>query len=113
MTVWTYQRGETVVLALDAVIGDPALVTAASVILKRAVIPDRIPGESEPDAATLTVEPRDASGDIPAGWFATLSAEDCGELAPGAYYAGLSLTLVDGAVVKGTSPRIVIQEAVA
>jgi hypothetical protein len=99
MTPYTYQRGETISLALDAVTGDPTLVTAISAAMKP--VP---PGRSEasanaPFAASFSVSPRSALGDEPAGWTLTIPAVVSASLSPGAYVADARLEVAGGVIV--------------
>ena len=99
MTPYTYQRGETISLALDAVIGDPAQVTAISAAMKPV-----LPGRSEASAdagfaASFLVTARTASGDIPAGWTLTIPALASAGLLPGAYVADARLEVAGGVIV--------------
>jgi hypothetical protein len=99
MTPYIYQRGETISLALDAVSGDPASVSAISAKLK-AVPPGRttVPA-SAPVAASFAIASRAAAGDIPAGWTLTISAATSAGLAPGAYLADARLEVAGGVIV--------------
>lgn len=99
MTPYVFQRGETISLALDAVTGDPATVSAISAQLK-AIPPGRTsapPGE--PIAASFTISPRSASGDDPAGWTLVLTAATSAGLLPGSYLADARLTVAGGVIV--------------
>ena len=99
MTPYTYQRGETISLALDAVTGDPAQVTAISAAMKP-VLPGRTEASaSAPFAASFTVTPRLASGDEPAGWTLTIPAIVSASLSPGAYVADARLEVAGGVIV--------------
>ena len=99
MTPYTYQRGETISLALDAVTGDPALVTAISAAMKPVS-----PGRSEasanaPFAASCSVSPRPALGDEPVGWTLPIPASASASLSPGAYVADDRLEVAGGVIV--------------
>jgi hypothetical protein len=99
MTPYTFQRGETITLALDAVTGDPADVSAISAAMKP--IP---PGRTEaavdaPFAASFIVTTRPASGDIPAGWTLNIPAFISASLTPGAYVADARLEVAGGVIV--------------
>ena len=99
MTPYTYQRGETISLALDAITGDPAQVTAISAAMK--AVP---PGRSEASAsasfaASFLVTARAASGDDPAGWTLTIPAIVSTSLSPGAYVADARLEVAGGVIV--------------
>ena len=99
MNPYTYQRGETISLALDAVTGDPAIVTAISSAMKPVS-----PGRSEasanaPFAASFAIAARPASGDEPAGWTLTIPALVSASLSPGAYIADARLEAAGGVIV--------------
>jgi hypothetical protein len=99
MTPYIFQRGETILLALDAVTGDPLSVTAISAVLK-AVPPGRtgVP-DGAPVAATFSISPRAAQGDIPPGWTLSIPAATSSGLAAGAYLADARLELASGVIV--------------
>jgi hypothetical protein len=99
MTPFSYQRGETISLALDAVSGDPLGVTAISAAMK-AVLPGRTNiADGTPVAASFVVTARAAAGDIPAGWTLTIPAATSASLPPGAYLADARLEVAGGVVV--------------
>jgi hypothetical protein len=99
MTPYTFQRGETVSLALDAVTGDPLSVTSISAVMK-AVPPGRTSvSQDAPVAATFTISSRAAMGDIPPGWTLTISAATSAGLAPGAYITDARLVVGGGVVM--------------
>jgi hypothetical protein len=112
MTPYVFQRGETIILALDAVEGDTGAVSAIAVKLKR-VPPGRTsPPLYEPVAADFTIVPRAANGEVPAGWTLTIDAVTSSGLAPGAYMADAALSV--GAAVIVTDPVAVrIRESVS
>ena len=99
MTIFTYQRGETISLALDAVEGDPAGVGGVTAKLK-AVPPGRtsLPAGA-PVAATFSVATRAATPDFPAGWTLTISAPLSAALAAGSYLADARLEVGTGVVI--------------
>lgn len=112
MTPFIYQRGETISLALDAVSGDPAGVSAISAKLK-AVPPGRTsvpPGA--PVAANFSVSLRAAEGDIPAGWTLTIPAAASAALSAGAYLADAKLDVAGGTIVT-ESVAIRLKESVS
>jgi hypothetical protein len=86
MTTYSFQRGETVSLALDAVTGDPATVTSVTAAMK-------------PVAASFSVSSRVAAGSIPAGWTLTLSAAVSAALAAGTYLADAKLVVAGGVTI--------------
>jgi hypothetical protein len=99
MTPYTYQRGETISLALDAVSGDPAQITAISAAMKPVS-----PGRSEasanaPFVASFSVSSRPALGEEPAGWTLTIPALVSAGLSPGAYVADARLEVAGGVIV--------------
>ncbi len=66
MTPYTFQRGETISLGLDALTGDPLSVSSISAAMK-AVAPGRTSvAGNEPVAAAFDIFARAASGDIAA-----------------------------------------------
>jgi hypothetical protein len=99
MTPYVFQRGETISLALDALSGDPLSVSAIAAKMK-AVPPGRttIP-DGAPVAATFTIAPRPAAGDIPAGWTLTIPASVSSALAVGSYLADAKLDIGGGTIV--------------
>lgn len=99
MTPFTYQRGETILLALDAVSGDPLTVGAVTAQLK-AVPPGRttIPAGATV-AASFSVTPRAATTDSPAGWTLTIPASASAGLAAGSYLADARLEVGTGIVI--------------
>ena len=99
MTPYTYQRGETISLALDAITGDPAQVSAISAAMK-AVPPGRSEAPaSAPISASFTVAARPALGNDPAGWTLTIPALVSASLSPGAYVADAWLEVAGGVIV--------------
>jgi hypothetical protein len=99
MSPFVFQRGETIVIALDSVSGDPADVTAIVAQLKMLS-----PGRSSvspdtPIAASFTVAPHAAQGDVPPGWTMTIAATTSAELATGRYLADARMEVAGGVVV--------------
>lgn len=112
MTPYTFQRGETVSLALDALAGDPLAVGAISASVK-AVAPGRTGVSSgTPVAAVFNITPRAAVGDIPPGWTLTIPAAISATLAAGSYLADARLE-VGGGVVITDSVAIALRESVS
>lgn len=96
MKPYIFTRGETVVLALDALAGDPQTVSAISAKL-RAMSPGRTTiSPSAPVAGTFTVSARAANGGVPAGWDLVLST---GSLAAGRYGADARLEIAGGVII--------------
>jgi len=99
MTPYTFQRGETISIALDAVTGDPLSVTAITAAMK--MVP---PGRTgvpygAPVAASFSVIPRAAQGEVPPGWSLTIPASVSAGLAPGGYLADARLEVAGGVIV--------------
>ncbi len=94
MTPYIFQRGETISLALDAVSGDPAGVTAITAQLK-AVPPGRVTVPAGAAvAASFSIVSRGAEG-----WTLTISAAVSATLSPGAYLADARLVVAGGVIV--------------
>ena len=112
MTPFTFQRGETLLLALDAVDGDPALVSSISAHIKAVPAGRTMAPASAPVVATFAITPRVANGEIPAGWTLSLSAAQSSDMTPGAYVADARLTVAGGVII--TEPvAIRLREAVS
>ncbi len=112
MAPYTFQRGETISLALDAVTGNPGDVTAITAAMKAVA-----PGQSEasadaPVAASFAVAARPAAGTIPPGWTLTVPASISASLRPGAYVADARLAVAGGVVVT-ESVAIRIRQSVS
>lgn len=102
MTPYTFQRGETISLALDAVKGDPLSVTAIGAGMK-AVAPGRTGISLEtPVAAVFAIAPRAAQGDIPPGWTLTIDAASSTALQAGSYLADARLEVGGGVIITET-----------
>lgn len=90
---YTFQRGETVSLALDVVEGSFGDVTAITAAMKPLAA-----GRSVPDATTpaiaLSVMPNGTTG-----WTATLAAAQSAVLVPGNYAADAKLTVGSGTII--------------
>lgn len=99
MTTFTFQRGETVSIALDAVQGDPLSVTAISAAMRPVAAGRSAIDPATPVAATFSVANRTAAGAIPAGWTLTLPAAVSGSLAAGTYLADAKLTIGGGIAI--------------
>lgn len=99
MTTFTFQRGETVSLALDAVQGDPLTVTSVTAAMKAVAAGRTLVDPAAAVAATFSVSPRVAAGNIPAGWTLTLSAATSAALAAGTYLADAKLIVAGGVMI--------------
>lgn len=112
MTNYTFQRGETISLALDALTGDPLTVSDISAAMK-AVAPGRT--SAAPDApvvAAFAISMREEAEDVSAGWDLTVSAATSATLQPGSYVADARLELDDGSVIVTDSLSITIKPSV-
>lgn len=91
MTRYTFQRGETIRVALDAVSGDPGQVDSISARMKLAV--------GGADSVPFEIVGRAAAGDVPAGWTLTIAAEVSVALPLGLYRADARLEVADGVII--------------
>lgn len=99
MTSYIFQRGETIQLALDAVAGDRAAVSAVTAHMK-AVPPGRSGVDATtPVAAAFSISPRAAQDAVPAGWTLTIDAATSAGLAAGSYIADARLQVAGGVVI--------------
>lgn len=96
--IGTFTAGEDIALAIDVANGTApvGLVVTASLIAGKVFSGAFVPSRGA-QAVALTVAPRAASGDIPAGWNVTLGAAASADLAPGVYAAFATYT--DGSAV--------------
>jgi hypothetical protein len=85
MTTYTFQRGETVSLALDAVQGDPLTVSSVTAALKPLSAGRTMVDPGTAVAANFVVANR------PDGWTLTISAAQSAGLAAGTYLADAKL----------------------
>jgi integral membrane sensor domain MASE1 len=98
MSPFVFQRGETLTLALDAVSGDPASVTAISAQLKAVPSGRTSVPAGAPVAATFAIVTR-AAGEFPPGWTLIISAATCSTLIPGTYLADARLEVAGGVII--------------
>lgn len=114
---YTFARGETISIALDAVTGDPGIVS--SVVAKlRPLEPGKRTLEPDADlAATFTVDDRAVSGDIPAGWTLTIEPATSTTLEAGEYLADARITIgtgvetTEGVIIRIYEPATVTDGA--
>ncbi len=99
MTPYVFQRGETISLALDAVAGDPAQVSAIAAQLKAVPAGRTSVPSGATAAASFEVATRAASGDVPAGWTLVIPATISATLPPGSYLADARLVLAGGTII--------------
>jgi hypothetical protein len=93
MTTYTFQRGETVSLALDAVQGDPATVTSVTAAMKPVAAGRTMIDPTAAVAATFVVSNRVG------GWTLTLSAATSAALVAGTYLADAKLIVAGGVTI--------------
>ncbi len=99
MTPYIFQRGETIAIALDALSGDPLLVTQVDAKMK-ALAPGRSSADNNaPITASFVASARAASIDHPAGWTLTIPAATSALLSPGTYIADAKLQMAAGVIV--------------
>lgn len=92
-TIGTFRIGEDLAVALDAIAGDPASVTAITARMKPAkVVANRIVLDDAAAGIAMTV-----TSQGPAGWIVSLPAAATGALGAGIYGIDARLTL-SGAV---------------
>jgi hypothetical protein len=99
MTTYTFQRGETVSLALDAVQGDPAMVTSVTAAIKPVAAGRSMIDPAATVAATFAVSNRAAAGGLPGGWTLTIPAAVSAALASGTYLADAKLVVAGGVTI--------------
>ena len=99
MTTYTFQRGETVSIALDAVQGDPLTVSSVTAAMKPVAAGRSMVDPGAAVAATFTVTSRVAAAGIPAGWTLTLGAAVSVGLAAGTYLADARLVVSGGVTI--------------
>jgi hypothetical protein len=99
MTTFTFQRGETVSLALDAVQGDPSSVTSVTAAMKPVAAGRTMIDPAAAVAATFTVSNRAEAGGVPAGWTLTIPAAVSAALAGGTYLADAKLVVAGGVTI--------------
>ena len=113
MNIYTFQRGETISLALDLLSGDPLTVNSISAAMK-AVAPGRTSAIADaPVAAAFTIEAVDQIVDVPAGWKLTIPPAASAALSPGNYIADARLELDSGDVIITDSISIAIKSSVS
>lgn len=107
--IYTFQRGETVLMAIDVATGDKDNVSAISADLRKL---DPGKWELKPTAAvaaSFTLVEREAAGAVAEGWDATISAADSLDLTAGYYLADVRMT-ISGVVIIDDSIVIEIKE---
>lgn len=106
MSVYTFQRGETIQLALDA-LSDPGAVVSVAAKLRKLRQGHSALETGAPLAGVFAVTEHAAEGETPAGW--TLTIEDSTGIAVGHYMADARLVVGSGIIITD-SVRIAIEE---
>ena len=106
MSPFIFQTGETIVIAIDAMTGDPSSVTAITGKIKRVPRFSSPLAADEIDEADFIVTPRAAAGDVPAGWNLVTNTV----LPPGSYLADARL-VVGGSVIVTDAVNITIKQS--
>lgn len=110
MTFYTFQQGETISLALDAVQGAVGDVSAITARIRRLDM-NRMGFRAGSAAVAVAVAARAAAGAIPAGWNLTLSAVASGNLALGYYGVEAQLTVAGGVIVTDFATVKILEPA--
>lgn len=113
MMTYTFRRGETFLLALQIVAGDPATVATLTAALRPALVSD--PSQVDPAQAkvadfTVALQSAASDGSYPAFWLLTLSASSSAALQIGSYLVDGRLTLSDGTIDITEPLRLVVTE---
>lgn len=99
MSPFSFQRGETIQLALDLASGEAAAISAVSAQL-RPVDPGRLAVAADaPLAASFAVSERAATAELPAGWTLTISAAESAALPAGLYAADARISVAGGVCI--------------
>lgn len=104
-----FRVGEDIAIALDAVEGDPATVTAISAAMKRALVGDnRLMLEDDATAIVLTANPQATPG---SGWTIALSASQSALLEPGLYGIDARLSVAGGVEITDRTAFVSLTRA--
>ena len=104
-----FRVGEDIAIALDAIAGDTAAVTAMTARMKPALVADnRLVLDDAAAAVALTVAPQAAPG---AGWTIALTAAQSATLKPGVYGIDARLTVAGGVVITEQTAFISLTRA--
>lgn len=108
MTVarYTFQRGETISLALDAITGSTGDVSSITARIRKL-----LPGKTDlasttPVSESFDITTRAATAELPAGWLLTLSPAKSVKLQAGNYLTDAEITLAGGTYI--TDPVMLI-----
>ena len=92
-----FRIGEDIAIALDAIVGDTAAVSAITVAMKPALVGDnRLMLNDETTAIPLSAAPQAVAG---AGWTIALAGAQTALLEPGLYGIDARLTVAGGVVI--------------
>ena len=114
-TPFVIRRGETLTFVVEALTGDPLLVSGVSAKMK-SVQPGRqtlMPGAEVPLAATFTAASLPATTGFRGGWSLGLSAAQTLALAAGLYLVDASFTVDGNTIIDGPILLEVKNSAVA
>ena len=104
-----FRVGEDIALALDAIAGDAAQVSAISFAMKPAQVADnRLTLDDEAPAITLSAAPQSVAG---AGWTIALAGAQSASLAPGLYGIDARLTIAGGVAITEQTAFISLTRA--
>ena len=104
-----FRIGEDIAIALDAIAGDTAAVTAIGVGMKPALVGDnRLMLDDEAAAIPLSAAPQAVAG---AGWTIALSGAQSAALEPGLYGIDARLTVAGGVVITEQTAFISLTRA--
>lgn len=105
LTSYRFARGETILLALDAIEGNAGDSSSQAAKLRRLAPGATVLDADDEIAAAFTVTYRAVNDDIPEGWNLTIAAAESADLEAGRYLA--DMRLVVGSGVETTDPVIV------
>ena len=104
-----FRIGEDIAIALDAIEGDPATVTAISAAMKPALVGDnRLTLADDATAIVLTAIPQGAPG---AGWTMALPAAQSALLEPGLYGIDARLAIAGGIEITDSTAFVSLTRA--
>ena len=104
-----FRVGEDIAIALDALAGDPATVTAIGAAMKPALVGDnRLMLDDDATAIVLTAIPQADPG---AGWTIALPAAQSALLEPGLYGIDARLTIAGGVEITDSTAFVSLTRA--
>lgn len=113
-TTYQFERGETIVLAVDVADGDGAGADIIAAHMRSTANGGRRPSKNTPVAAQFAITPRVEAGDVPAGWDLVIDATTTKTLALGRYWADAILTqggrtyILNGVLISIVEPATVL-----